>query len=133
MERASMQTVIDERVPRRPVMLIEDDSDDLSYIDKSSILAAGFDLVICSGPASAHDECPLVMEGSCPAGRPDVVVCDLHGEWRRSVERAWCLEGVPVVTTGGVGDAGHHLGAALCALLLRARGVTNAPMGPSAQ
>ena len=34
----------------------------------------------------------------------------------------------------GVGaGAGHHLGAALCALLLKARGVTNAPMGPSAQ
>ena len=118
MERASVRAGGDQHAPRRPIMLIEDDSSDLSYIDKNSILAAGFDLVVCSGPASAHDECPLVMEGACPAGRPDVVVCDLHGEWRRSVERAWCLEGVPVVTTAGGADAGHHLGAALCALLV---------------
>ena len=117
MERASIRSAREAKVPRRPVMLIEDDSGDLSYIDKNSIIAAGFDLVVCSGPASTHEECPLVMEGSCPAGRPDVVVCDLHGEWRRSVERAWCLEGVPVVTTDGGTDAGHHLGAALCELL----------------
>ena len=119
MEQVSIRARGGEREPRRPIMLIEDDSQDLSYIDKDRILAAGFDLVVCSGPASVHEECPLVMDGVCPAGRPDVVVCDLQGEWRRSVERAWCLEGVPVTSTAGAPDGVHQLGAALCALLLR--------------
>ena len=112
MERASIRAGgTDDQ--RRPVVLIEDDRADLSPIDKSTILAAGFDLVICSGPSSVHEECPLVMDGACPAGRPDVVVCDLQGDWRPSVEAAWRLDGVPVTSTDqGTG----HTGAAMLAL-----------------
>jgi hypothetical protein len=102
-------------VGRRPVLLVEGDRPDLTPLAARRVVAAGFDLVWCSGPADVRDECPLVMDGRCPVGRPDVVVCALDGEWRAPVEAAWRLDRVPVVTAA-MGQHVDYAGAALRAL-----------------
>lgn len=84
---------------RRPLVLVEDDSIDMTTLDLTPDCADAFDIVVCSGPDSVQDRCPLVMSGHCPVGVPDVVVSALGpmNEWRTSVACAWQLEGVPVV------------------------------------
>ena len=77
---------------RRPLLLVE--SDQLS----GARPVPGFDVIVCSGPESGADTCPLVLDGACPVGKPDVVVCSLGDDWRRPVAAAWRQEGVPVVT-----------------------------------
>ena len=54
----------------------------------------GMEITICSGPRSEHEICPLVVDGTCPVGSCDVVVCGLDGPWAHSVEQAWQREGV---------------------------------------
>ena len=97
---------------RRPVVLVEDDQVELDSIDVGAAAGLGVDVVVCSGPRERGEVCPLVLDGACPAGRPDVVVCALSGEWRTSVENAWRAEGVPVVGVGGE-TWPSHVGAAL--------------------
>ena len=100
---------------RRPLVLVEDDGLDPHAIDMGVAAALGVDVVVCSGPAGCGDVCPLVMDGTCPAGRPDVVVTALSSEWHTSVENAWRAEGVPVVRPPSPLVWPEHLGAALTA------------------
>jgi hypothetical protein len=97
----------------RPLVLVEDDRVDLDSIDVLAAAGLGVDVVVCSGPTACGDVCPLVLDGDCPVGRPDVVVCGLSGEWRPSVENAWRAEGVPVVSVDGPLTWPSHVGAAL--------------------
>ena len=82
---------------RRPFVLVEDDGFDLDVLDLSPPGADAFDVVVCTGPG-ADEVCPLVTEGACPFGRPDVVVHaldDLH-PWSHSILAAWAEQDVPV-------------------------------------
>lgn len=116
MERtSSMRRHQVESPVTRPVLLVEGDPADLTRLARRRIADAGFDLVMCSGPSCPAEACPLVVDGSCPAGRPDVVVCDVQGEWRHSVEAAWRQDGVPVLTRPEGRDL-DYAGAALKAL-----------------
>lgn len=83
----------------RPLILVEDDSLDLTTLDLTPHCGDAFDIVVCSGPTGDLDVCPLVMSGTCPVGVPDVVVSALGAtnHWRSSVARAWECDGVPVV------------------------------------
>lgn len=83
----------------RPLVLIEDDGLDVSTLDLSPPGATALDIVVCTGPDSSA-WCPLVADGSCPVGTPDVVVSNLSptNPWARSVRAAWAEAGVPVVT-----------------------------------
>ena len=99
---------------RRPLVIVEDDGLDPHAIDIGVADALGVDVVVCNGP-SGGEVCPLVMDGTCPAGRPDVVVTALTGEWHTSVENGWRAEGVPVVRPPSPLVWPEHLGAALTA------------------
>jgi len=83
--------------------------------------AAWCDIVVCSGPTTVHDACPLVLDGRCPVGPADVVVCAIQGEWSHSVHAAWREAGTTVVDAralaAGTPDERlrHHLGAAFSA------------------
>ena len=100
------------------MIFVEDDTLDLDVLDLSPRGATGFDVVACTGPHGPDEVCPLVMDGTCPAGRPDVVVSALSSSnpWARSVRAAWALEGVPIASASD-GDARltwpEHIGAAL--------------------
>src|SRR5580765_460173 len=56
------------------------------------LLVGGIEVVICSGPRSEHDACPLVTDARCPAGECDVVVSSLQGPWAASVHNAWVAQ-----------------------------------------
>lgn len=82
---------------RRPRILVEDDGVAIPGSPAAAGGAVGADVILCRGPADAGERCPLVTDGACPLGTPDVVVCALGGPWRRSVESAWRAGGVHVV------------------------------------
>lgn len=101
--------------PARPCrVLVEDPALDLDAL-RGVAATNGIDVVACTGPRSPAEPCPLVLDGACPAGRPDVVVCALGPEWRPSVEAAWRQTGVPVVSVadGQLLPWPAHVGAAL--------------------
>jgi hypothetical protein len=100
---------------RPPRLLVEDPH--LAGTDAPLHPAA--EITICGGPADEREECPLVMDGSCPLGGFDAVVTALDGPWARSVRAAWAETSVPVVEAGGLETTDpaqrlrHHVGAAL--------------------
>ena len=98
MQQRTCNAYFRRRDVRRPLVLVEDDALDLSTLDLSPPGAAAFDIVVCTGPAG-DDRCPLVMDGYCPVGTPDVVVSNLSASnpWAPSVRAAWTEAGVPVV------------------------------------
>ena len=107
--------------PVRPLrILIEDSNVELS--DSPQLPARGFDVIVCSGPAGETDECPLVMNGTCPLGRFDVVVGALHDPWATSVRAAWAETGTAyadasrITAEDSTDRVTHHLGAAVQAL-----------------
>ena len=118
MEQRSCNAYVRRAPGRRPLVLIEDDALDTDVLDLSPPGSGAFDIVICSGPHDAGEECPLVMEGTCPAGRPDVVVSALSTDnpWSHSVQAAWRLDGVPVARPTTPLTWPEHIGAALRAL-----------------
>jgi hypothetical protein len=106
---------------RRLRILIEDPT--LGTARLGNEWRAGMEVRICSGPSSDHEQCPLVMDGCCPLGPVDVVVCALDGPWARSVHAAW-LETPLLVVDAREGIEGsaperfkHHIGAALAAIV----------------
>jgi hypothetical protein len=80
-------------------VLVEDDTLDLATIDLTPPGSSAMDIVICTGPDS-RDYCPLVADGYCPAGYPDVVVSNLTAgnPWAASVRGAWADAGIAVAT-----------------------------------
>ena len=76
-------------------VLVEDPA--ICSIEPDLDLPAGVNVSLCSGPHTASEPCPLVLDGTCPVGRPHVVVCGIDGPWARSVRAAWALEGVDVL------------------------------------
>lgn len=104
---------------RRPLILVEDDRLDPDTLDLCPPGSDAFDIVACTGPSSATEECPLVMNGVCPHGFPDVVVTALSpdNEWRTSVANAWEQDGVPVVRVAPDESLAWpaHVGAAIAA------------------
>jgi hypothetical protein len=84
------------RAPTRPRIVIEDDRLDLATLDLTPPGSSAFDIVVCNGPG--EDACPLVVEGTCPAGHPDAVVpaLDPAGPWTDSVRSAWEQAGVRI-------------------------------------
>jgi hypothetical protein len=109
--------------PIRPLqVLIEDPRVDLS----EDVRVWPFDVTVCAGPESDTEECPLVMDGSCPLGRFDVVVGAVRGPWAASVRAAWAETGTAYADGSGTtaGDSADlvacHIGAALQALYARA-------------
>lgn len=101
---------------RRPLVLVEDDSLDLATLDLSPRGSTALDIVVCNGP-EGREYCPLVADGFCPVGTPDVVVANLSdaNPWARSVRAAWAEAGVhvvnPTATTPLVWPA--HIGEAI--------------------
>ena len=81
------------------------------------------EVTVCSGPLTVHDACPLVLDGQCPLGPVDVVVCALEGEWSQSVHAAWREAGTTVVDARALAAGPpdqrltHHLGVAFSARL----------------
>lgn len=104
---------------RRPFVLVEDESLDLSTLDLCPPGSSAFDIVVCTGPVGPEDECPLVVDGECPSGRPDVVVHAFGADhpWSRSVRNAWAEVGVPVVTADQPLVWPAHVGAAVRVML----------------
>jgi hypothetical protein len=107
--------------PIRPLrILIEDPHVEL--FEGPQLRAWPFDVTVCAGPASDTEECPLVMDGSCPLGRFDVVVGALQGPWAASVRAAWAGTGTAYADASGITTADptervtHQIGAALRAL-----------------
>jgi hypothetical protein len=106
---------------RRLRVLIEDPTLGTARLDDQ--WRAGMEVTICSGPSSDDEVCPLVMDGRCPLGPVDVVVCALEGPWARSVHAAWLDTPLQVVDArdGIDGSAPkrfrHHIGAALAAIV----------------
>jgi hypothetical protein len=106
---------------RRLRILIEDPTLATAWLGDE--WRAGMEVAICSGPSSDREECPLVMDGRCPLGPVDVVVCGLDGPWARSVHAAWLEKPLLVVDAreGIEGSAPerfkHHIGAALAAII----------------
>lgn len=105
---------------RRVRVLVE--TDDPSTLANAGRSLPGLDVMLCSGPTSADEVCPLVAEGTCPLGACDVVVSDLRGPWAHPVREAW-LDSGAVVTPASVGrwsapadQLDAYLGAALTAL-----------------
>jgi hypothetical protein len=100
------------RIPggRRPHVLIEGGGLDGAFTGPVPTGRLGADVTVCSGPESAFDGCPLVADGRCPAGRPDVVVCAIQDEWRGAVVAAWRELGVPVVEAGSAVPWPSHVG-----------------------
>ncbi|HEX4905082.1 MAG TPA: hypothetical protein VFU93_06505, partial [Acidimicrobiales bacterium] len=80
MEQRSCNAYVRRGPGRRPLVLIEDDTLDTDVLDPSPPGSSAFDIVICTGPHGTDEECPLVMDGCCPHGRPDVVVSALSPE-----------------------------------------------------
>ena len=109
---------------RRPFVLVEDEHLDLTTLDLCPPGSSAFDIVVCTGPGEG-EECPLVMDGSCPSGRPDVVVhaFDADHPWSRSVRAAWAEAGVPVATADEPLTWPAHVGAAV-RVVLRIDGAT---------
>ena len=97
------------------MILVEDDALDTDVLDLSPPGSDVFDIVVCTGPRDAAEPCPLVMDGTCPAGRPDVVVSALSPDnpWSHSVQAAWRLDDVPVVQPTSPLTWPAHIGAAL--------------------
>ena len=83
------------------------------------------DVMVCSGPITVHDACPLVLEGRCPLGPVDVVVSAIEGEWAPSIHAAWRETGTTVVDARTLAvdppdeRLAHHLGAAITARIGR--------------
>jgi hypothetical protein len=105
---------------RPPRILIEDPNLELS--DSAPSRTPAYDLIVCSGPASETEECPLVMNGACPLGRFDVVVGALQGPWATSVRAAWAEAGAAYVDARNTAEdpterVACHVGAAVQALV----------------
>lgn len=107
---------------RRPLVVVEDDALDLSTLDLTPPGATALDIVVCNGP-TGPECCPLVADGSCPLGAPDVVVANLSAAhpWAPSVRAAWAETGAPVVTAEDTGPLvwPAHVGAAMIAIWQR--------------
>lgn len=118
MEQRSCNAYVRRGPGRRPLVLIEDDTLDTDVLDLSPPGSSAFDIVICTGPHGTDEECPLVMDGCCPHGRPDVVVSALSPEnpWSHSVQAAWRLDQVPVARPTTPLTWPEHIGAALRAM-----------------
>ena len=99
MEHRTCNAYVRRNRLRRPVLLVEDDTLDPTTLDLSPPGSSGIDIVVCTGPDGA-EYCPLVADGYCPHGTPDVVVSNLSSAnpWAVSVANAWREAGVPVVT-----------------------------------
>ena len=99
---------------RRPRVLIEDANLSPTTEDVQAAHAVGLDLSACTGPSTASEACPLVVDGTCPLGTPDLVVSALRGCWQLPVAAAWKQEGVPVafVDAGGATSCRPHIAAA---------------------
>ena len=99
MEQRACNAYVRRNGRRRPLLLIEDDSLDPTTLDLSPPGSSAVDIVVCTGPERA-DYCPLVADGFCPVGSPDVVVSNLSeaNPWSASVRAAWREAGVPLVT-----------------------------------
>jgi hypothetical protein len=122
MEQRSCNAYVIRTPARRPRILVEDDSLDPSTLDLSPPGSSAFEILVCTGPDHAAEPCPLVLDGMCPLGRPDVVVSALGdgNPWQASVRAAWEHEGVRVAIVHPdesplVWPA--HVGAAIRALL----------------
>jgi hypothetical protein len=100
---------------KRPRILVEDDGAPITGSALAAGAAVGADVIFCHGPDHPGEACPLVTDGACPAGTPDVVVCALGGPWRRSIEAAWRADRVPVAAVDPdlPGGWASRLGAAL--------------------
>lgn len=98
MEQRTCNAYVRRPGVRRPLVLVEDDSLDLSVLDLTPPGATAFDIVVCTGPQGT-EPCPLVVNGHCDVGVPDVVVSNLSdaNPWACSVRAAWAEAGVPVV------------------------------------
>ena len=107
--------------PWRPLrVLIEDPRLVDAQLDRT--VCAGMDVTICSGPVGTREACPLVLDGSCPLGEADLVVCGLDGDWAAPVCAGW-REAAPIVVDARDLEEDdpaarfvHHLGAAIGAL-----------------
>jgi hypothetical protein len=99
MEQRTCNAYVRRRGVPRPLVLVEDDTLDPATLDLSPPGAAALDIVVCTGP-DGLEYCPLVADGFCPLGTPDVVVSNLSAAnpWAASVQAAWAERGVPVVT-----------------------------------
>jgi hypothetical protein len=99
---------------RRPLVLVEDERLELGEVASAELGHLGVDVVVCTGPHTG-ETCPLVVDGACSLGRPDLVVCAIDGEWRTSVESAWRAEGVTVAAIDPADRPAWpaHLGAAI--------------------
>jgi len=97
MQQRSCNGYLIRTTARRPRILVEDDSLDPTTLDLSPPGAGAFEIVTCGGPEDG-EACPLVVDGTCPAGRPDVVVSAFGASnpWAASVRAAWARDGVPV-------------------------------------
>jgi hypothetical protein len=87
---------------RRLHVVVEGGDLDGAFVGPRTWPSLGADVTICSGPEPGHDSCPLVADGHCPAGRPDVVVHTMGGDWSGAVSAAWRELGVQVVDAGDV-------------------------------
>ena len=117
MEQRTCNSYVRHPGLRRPLVLVEDDTIDLSTIDLSPPGCSALDIVICSGP-DGREYCPFVADGYCPAGTPDVVVSTLSAgnPGACSVRDAWVEAGVPTVTVDVAGAPlvwPAHIGAAM--------------------
>jgi hypothetical protein len=102
----------------RPMIIVEDDTLDPATMDLNVAGSGPFEIVACTGPTSAAEPCPLVVDGTCPVGRPDVVVSALSPDnpWAGSVRAAWRDAGVPVVEVAADDQVlvwPAHIGAAI--------------------
>jgi hypothetical protein len=118
MEHRTCNTyVVRAGLGRRPRILVEDDTIDLDVLDLTPPGSSAFEVIVCVGP-DGPESCPLVTDGVCPMGRPDVVVSSFSADnpWGRCVRAAWEADGVPVAHVGaGEGPLvwPAHLGAAV--------------------
>ena len=123
MQHDTLNGITRTATPLRPLrILIEDPDLHLASCQGAPETTLGFEITVCTGPACDAEECPLVMDGSCPVGDVDVVVSALGGPWSRSVRAAWAETGICYADTTGLPAVNdderlrHHLGAALHAL-----------------
>lgn len=98
MQQRMCSAYVRRRGIRRPLVIVEDDALDLTTLDLAPPGATALDIVVCTGP-DGTEHCPLVVDGACPLGTPDVVVSNLSAAnpWAHSVRAAWTEAGVPVV------------------------------------
>jgi hypothetical protein len=105
---------------RRPLVLVEDPFLDPDVLDLSPPGCTAFDVVVCTGPTGS-ETCPLVLDGTCPVGAPDLVVSAFAADhpWAVPVRAAWEQLGVVVATPDQPILWPSHLGVAIAAAATR--------------